>query len=85
MTKPVCSEQEFIALLKEHRSPSRVAKILNVDVRNVQSRRKRIEKKFDIVFQQIINLLLKKLLFEVVIHGTKFLKFNEIKKLDYGF
>jgi len=49
MAKPACSEQEFIALFKEHRSPTAVAKILKVDIRSVIARRRNIEKKHDIV------------------------------------
>jgi hypothetical protein len=55
MSKPACSEQEFIALFKEHRSPTAVARILNVDSRSVIARRKNLEKKHDIVLESNNN------------------------------
>ena len=55
MSKPACSEQEFIALFKEHRSPTAVARILNVDIRSVIARRKNLEKKHDIVLESNNN------------------------------
>jgi hypothetical protein len=51
MSKPACSDQEFISLFKEHRSPTKVARVLNVDVRNINMRRKNIEKKYDILLE----------------------------------
>jgi len=55
MTKPACSEQEFISLYKEHRSPTTVARILGIDPRSVMLRRKNIEKKHDIVLESNNN------------------------------
>lgn len=42
--RPICTEEEFISLWHKHQSPSVIARILNVDARNVQMRRRRIEK-----------------------------------------
>jgi hypothetical protein len=47
--KAACTEQEFIALWKKHGSVVKVAKELNVSIRNVQSRRRRIEKSLSII------------------------------------
>lgn len=55
MTKPACSDQEFIALFKEHRSPTTVASILGVDPRSVLLRRKTMEKKYNIVLESNNN------------------------------
>jgi hypothetical protein len=55
MTKPACSEQEFISLYKEHRSPTTVARILGIDPRSVMLRRKNIEKKHDILLESNDN------------------------------
>lgn len=38
-----CTEEEFISLWHQHQSCAALARILNVDVRNVQIRRRRIE------------------------------------------
>lgn len=55
MTKPACSDQHFIKLFKEHKSPTIVAKLLNVDTRSVYSRKKTMEKKYDIVLESNDN------------------------------
>lgn len=49
MPKTTCSDEVFIALFKEHRSPTKVARALGVDIRNVMKRRNNMEKKYDIV------------------------------------
>lgn len=45
MTAPVCTDEEFIRLWREHQSVAVMAKILNVATRNIQTRRRNIEKK----------------------------------------
>jgi hypothetical protein len=45
MASKACSEEEFIRLWNEHQSVSELSKILGVAPRNVQLRRRRIEKK----------------------------------------
>jgi len=45
MTKAACSEEEYISLWREHGSVETLSKILNVSPRNIQIRRRRIEKK----------------------------------------
>lgn len=49
MAKPVCSDEEFIALWKEHKSGRIISKIIGTSERSALSRRERIEKKYDIV------------------------------------
>lgn len=39
----ICSDEEFINLWKEHKSPSKIAKILDIDLRGVYRRRNKIE------------------------------------------
>ncbi len=48
MTAPACTDQQFIALFKEHQSSTLVAKVIGVAVRNVSERRRRIEAKYGI-------------------------------------
>lgn len=48
MVKAVVTDKEFIALWNEHRSAAQVATITGVSTRNVASRRRRLEKKFNI-------------------------------------
>lgn len=45
MSKPACTEQEFIALWNKHGSASVMAKILGVAERNINMRRRSIEKR----------------------------------------
>jgi hypothetical protein len=49
MTKAACTEQEFIALWNKHGSVTELAKILGVADRNVNMRRRNIEKKNGII------------------------------------
>ena len=42
------SDEEFIELWRTHNSPSKLAKILEFDVRNVYSRRRSLELKYGI-------------------------------------
>lgn len=49
MSVPACSEEEFIQLWKKHQSVSYMAKVLNVSERNINARRKNIEKKLGII------------------------------------
>ena len=55
MSLPKCSDEDFIALFKEHRSPTTLSRILSVDVRNVMARKKTLEKKYDILLQSHDN------------------------------
>lgn len=48
MTVGTVPDQEFIELFRHHGSPSLVAKVLNIAVRNVCDRRNRIERKYKI-------------------------------------
>jgi hypothetical protein len=48
MAKPACSDEVFIALFKEHKSPTAISKILDISERNIMKRRKSIEKRYDI-------------------------------------
>lgn len=45
MTTPACSEEEFIRLWNEHQSVSVLAKVLGVSDRNIQTRRRSIERR----------------------------------------
>jgi predicted phosphodiesterase len=47
--KPTVSDEEFIALWKRFKSAAELAKHLNVNERNIHSRRVRMQKKYDIV------------------------------------
>ena len=44
MASPKVSEEEFIKLFRQYASPSKIAEILDVNIRAVYYRRKRIEK-----------------------------------------
>jgi hypothetical protein len=50
---PKCTETEFIALWKEHKSAKKISDILQCDVRSVQSRRKNIEAKLGYKFDSL--------------------------------
>lgn len=43
------SDSEFIAIWHKHQSPKRVSEVLGIDARNAHERRKRIEKKHNII------------------------------------
>ena len=49
MTKPSCTEQEFIALWNKHGSVKTLSEILGISERNISKRRRLIEKKHSIV------------------------------------
>lgn len=53
MAKPACSDQEFIDLFKQLRSPTKVAKHLGVGLRAVNTRRDNISRKYDIDLRTI--------------------------------
>lgn len=53
MALPKCTEAEFIALWKQHKSATKVAEIINSNVRSVQARRKSIETRLGIKFQSL--------------------------------
>ena len=55
MAKPACSDEEFIALFREHRSATILSKILGIAERNIHKRRKSIEKRHDIVLESNDN------------------------------
>jgi len=55
MAKSACSDEEFIALFKEHRSPKILSTILGVAERNIIKRRDVLEKKYDIALQSFDN------------------------------
>lgn len=44
MPKPACTDAEFVALMTEHGSPSKVASVLGVSERTIYTRRLRIER-----------------------------------------
>ena len=48
MGKARCSDEVFIDLWHKHKSATKLSKILDVDLRNVMGRRKRLEKKYNI-------------------------------------
>jgi hypothetical protein len=48
MAKKACSDEQFIALFKEHRSPKTLSVILGVAERNIIKRRDHIQKKYEI-------------------------------------
>lgn len=48
MVQPAVSDKEFIALWHEHRSNSAMSKVIGVTVRNIASRRRNIERKYNI-------------------------------------
>lgn len=53
MPKPLCSDEDFIALWKKHGSASLVADHLNMDVRGIHTRRRSIERRHGIVLAGI--------------------------------
>ena len=53
MSKPACTEQEFIALWNKHGSASVMSKILGLAERNINIRRRNIEKKHGIVLSGV--------------------------------
>jgi hypothetical protein len=55
MAKKACSDEEFIALFKEHRSPKILSTILGVAERNIIKRRDVLEKKYEILLQSNTN------------------------------
>ena len=55
MTKAVCTEQEFIGLWREHGSAQKISKILQINIRAVQSRRRKIEKRGEIYLPSFSN------------------------------
>lgn len=48
MAKAACTDQEFIDLWKVHQSPAALARVLKVDVRNIQNRRRNLEARMGI-------------------------------------
>jgi hypothetical protein len=48
MAQARCSDEDFIELWNKHKSSTKLAKILEVDVRNILRRRKFLEKKYNI-------------------------------------
>lgn len=48
MATPTCSDEEFIVLWNKVRSSSKLAKILNLHERNINARRRNLEKKYNI-------------------------------------
>jgi len=55
MSNPLCTDEEFIALWKEHKSPSIIAKILNTSDRVILKRRANIENRYDITLESLNN------------------------------
>jgi hypothetical protein len=55
MAKSACSDEEFIALFKEHRSPKILSTILGVAERNIIKRRDVLERKYEILLQSNTN------------------------------
>lgn len=51
MTRPKCSDKEFIEIWNKHNSTSKVAKEINVEESMVRRRRRNIEKKYSIVLK----------------------------------
>jgi len=51
MSLPACTDEEFIALWDKYKSPSAVAKYLQIALRAVQARRRRIEDFYGIVLE----------------------------------
>lgn len=47
--KPFHTDEQFIEVWSRHNSPTKVAKILGIDIRGVQRRRKRIEERHSII------------------------------------
>lgn len=56
MASPACSDQEFITLWEKIGSSSKLATYLKVTVRNVQERRRRIEKRYNISLKSSSSL-----------------------------
>jgi hypothetical protein len=48
MTQAACSDEDFIELWKKHKSGTKVGQVLEISVRNVMARRKRIEARYNI-------------------------------------
>ncbi len=53
MTKKVCTDEEFIAIWREHQSPDKVGKIIGVSTRNTLKRRRTIEDTHGIVLDAL--------------------------------
>lgn len=51
MTQAACTDAEFVELWRTHKSATRVAEILQVDLRNVHGRRRRLEKLHNICIE----------------------------------
>lgn len=58
MPAPACSEDEFLKLWAQYRSPQRIAEVLNVDLRSVYYRRRQIESKRNITLPAARNEML---------------------------
>lgn len=48
MTAPVCSDDEFIKLWQEHKSPQKLARVLKIGARSVYERRRSIEQRYGV-------------------------------------
>lgn len=55
MPPPVCTEEEFIKVWREHGNPAAVAAALGISIRNVFSRRRKIENAHDITLHSDIG------------------------------
>ena len=53
MARKACSDEEFIALWKEHQSPEKVSHAIGISVRNTLKRRRTIEQEYDIVLDAL--------------------------------
>jgi len=73
MPVPVCSDDDFIKLWGSLQSAAEMSRALNIDVRNVMARRRRIEKKYDIALltKNFANLDLKKYLNDKRLQETR--------------
>lgn len=49
--KAACTDEEFLALWERHQSTTKIAKLLDISVRRINSRRRHIEAKFGIKLQ----------------------------------
>ncbi|RIZ67084.1 MAG: hypothetical protein D0531_01200 [Methylococcales bacterium] len=73
MPSPICTDDDFIKLWESLRSGAEVSKALGIDIRHVLRRRRRLEKKYNIVLhtKNIKNLDLNKYLNEKRLQETR--------------
>jgi len=60
MPSPIVTDEYFIQLWHEYKSPSKLAKVIDTDVTNVYKRRRTLEKKYNLQLNMNLSLNKKK-------------------------